>query len=196
MIDSATQHLLQEILAFVDGHVKFAETKNAAVFAFAAGTLFALVQVYGDSPKVFLGPLKYYIYFLVFCFVLAIVCALISFYPKNQLIQIPNRHFSEALGNLLFFEDIKNHDCNTYMKSLYVATDINNLGRPFTRIELMYAEEIIINAMIASRKFLWFKRAVVCVLVGILPPIFGPVFICRLLRKLWQVWSSRRKIAL
>jgi hypothetical protein len=182
MIDLTTQQLLKDILEFVDGHVKYAETKNAAVLAFAAGTLFAIAQVYSNSPQL-LDSLRWYTLFMVFCFILAIISALISFYPLTQKKYNHNRQTGKSKSNLLFFDDAQNYDCVSYVKNLYAASNINSLDKSATRLELMYAEEIVINAKIASRKFFWSKIAVCCILVGVLPPVFIPILICKISKR-------------
>ena len=185
MTDLTTQHLLKDILGFVDGHVKYAETKNAALLAFAAGTLFAFAQVDSEHARLmqtFPDWFRWYIWALLFCFCLAIICALISFLPKTSISRNRNKHSGRPSDNLLFYGEILSYDSDEYVRMFYAASGINQF-RQVTRLDLMYAEEIIVNARIASRKFFWFKVAVHLILIGILPPFLGILLIARLRKR-------------
>lgn len=178
-MDTTTQHLLRDILGFVDGHVKFAETKNAAILAFAAGSLFAIAQVSAENKNPITPYLCYYMINLVIFFGLAILASLWSFFPQISIPSRVNKHPWTKGHNLLFFDDVRHYDCIEYIKDLHAASGINRFGHPITDLELMYAEEIIINAKIASRKFYWFKVAVWCILFGVLTPIIFPAITFR-----------------
>jgi hypothetical protein len=184
MTDHTTEHLLKDILGFVDGHVKYAETKNAALLAFAAGTLFAFAQVGSEHFRLIQSLpdwLIWYICILVTCFCIAVICALVSFLPKTSIVRRRNNYLGRPSDNLLFFGEILPYESDEYVKMFYAATGINQY-RQATGLELMYAEEIIVNAKIASSKFFWFKVAVTFILIGILPPYLGILLVVRLRR--------------
>jgi hypothetical protein len=176
-------HILKDLLGFVDSHVRFAETKNAAVLVFSAGGLYAIAQVAAASlNSSFILPywVKLYLSSLVFFFGLSILFALFSFYPKKNLAAKPWRQSSiHHNRNLMYYNDIQDYNSLDYLKELHSAIGIPFSERSLSSLEIMYSEQIIVNSRIACRKFMWFKASLCSVLVGIFPP-FLFVFIYRL----------------
>ncbi len=194
MTDFTLLHVLKDVLGFVDGHVRFAETKNAAVLVFSAGSLYAIAQVIAaclNSNLALPVVVKLYLLFLVSCLGLSILFALLSFYPKQYIHIPPGKGLRELCdGNLLFFDEIQFLEPLEYTKRLCTASGISTSGRSFTCLELMYSQEIIVNARIACRKFLWFKASLWAVLIGLIPPVFAAIIVYRLVRLSCGLGSS------
>lgn len=161
---------LRHVLGFVDGHVKFAETKNAALFTANAATIFAVIQIltgaHADGRV-----LRVYLVLLMAANVVSAVTALLSFLPVTQLpwLKRPRRR---ALGaNLLFFGDVQQYDGRSYVDAL-----LNALGaepRASSAFERMLAGQVVVNAKIAAKKFTYFKIALWATLFGVLTPPIG-----------------------
>jgi hypothetical protein len=161
---------LKEILTFVDGHVKFAETKNAALLAIAAGALFVIAQVIAEHPPS--SWLAGYIGFLLIGCTLSAAVSLLSFLPATQIPWIRSRRsWERGGGSLLFFGEIQQYDAESYISRLSSSTrhDIEEA----TELGFMYAEQIIANAKIAAKKFTYHRIALWCLLCGVLTPVVG-----------------------
>jgi hypothetical protein len=164
---------LHNILGFIDGHVKFAETKNAALLGVNAGTLFVVGQVLaGDKPS---GWLLMYIGLLAAGSLLSAVTLLLSFLPVTQIPWITRRRAWEAGGSLLFFGEVQRYDTDTYLKELHRSIGRTD-GEP-SGLEVMYANQIIANSKIAARKFFYFKVAMWLTLFGALTPAAGLILL-------------------
>lgn len=162
---------LRQALAFVDGHVKFAETKNAALLAADAALAIAVGQVLLGEHPVARWLALYLLGILVTAIVSAVV-ALLSFLPVTQIPWLRRHRKRERVGNLMFFGDIQRHDGLSYVTALADAA-----GEPcyqVSELELMYGEQVVINAKIAGRKFTYFRYAIWLMLAGLLTvPIAG-----------------------
>jgi MFS family permease len=165
---TAEEERLSRILALVDGHVKFAETKNGALLALASGALVGVLQLlYGDHPLE--GWWRVYFLGLSIGLFAGAVLALLSFLPVLLRPRIQRRRKRELGGNLLFFGDTQRYNVAALFAEILEASGAP--PRPANRLESMYAEQIIVNAKIASRKFTYFKLAMWSVLAGLLTPI-------------------------
>jgi hypothetical protein len=166
---SGLEDRLDKLLAFVDGHVKFAETKNAALLAAGAGIAIAVVQLQlGDHAAD--GWLAVYLVGVLCSAIASVAIALVSFLPLMQIPWLKRRSKKASTGNLMFFGDAQTYDQAAYIAALATAIGVPEL-RP-TEFELMYAEQIIINSKIASRKFTYFKIGLWILLIGLLT-LFG-----------------------
>lgn len=165
----AFQPHLQDILSFVDGHVKFAETKNAALLAIDAGALYVIGQVIAEHPPS--SWLAVYISILLIGCALSAVVSLLSFLPATQIPWIRSRRSWETGGSLLFFGEIQGYDADSYIKKL--CASIGHDSEEASDLDLMYAEQIIANGKIAARKFTYNRIALWCLLFGFLTPVLG-----------------------
>jgi hypothetical protein len=164
---------LHNMLSFIDGHVKFAETKNAALLAVNAGSLFAIGQVLaGDKPT---GWLFIYVGLLAAGNLLSAITLLLSFLPVTQIPWITRRKAWEAGGSLLFFGEAQRYDADTYLKELHRS--IGQTEADPSGLEVMYANQIIANSKIAARKFFYFKVAMWLTLLGALTPVVGLILL-------------------
>jgi prepilin-type processing-associated H-X9-DG protein len=165
---------MTNVLAFVDGHVKFAETKNAALLAADAAIVIALVQLLnGDSQLA--GPLRIYLFLVAIAGTLSAIVALLSLLPTMKIPWIRRAKRRDEKGNLLFYGDIQGYDRRSYCEALAAACNYPQTS--FSDFELSYAEQIITNGRIASRKFTYFKIAIWMLLVGVLTPIVAGVLL-------------------
>jgi hypothetical protein len=167
-----TEDRLRYILTFVDSHVRFAEAKNAALFAVdvaVGGGAFQLLQ----NASVNTGPTKLYLIVLLICMATSSVIALLSFLPQTHIPWHRVRDPVSAHDSMLFFGHIQKYD-----SALYLATLADQSGDPnaqFTVLDQAYASQIIVNAKIASRKFTYFRYAVWTSLGGLVTPVLAVV---------------------
>lgn len=160
---------LRVILSSVSEQLKFAETKNATLFAANAATVMGSLQILAGVKDN--DWISRYFVLLIGCSTMSALIILISFLPQTSIPWLSRGRQSEAKDSLLFFGDIQRYDKRTYLSALYKACEIQN-PKPL-RIELMYAEQIIVNSKIASRKYAWFGYAIWITLAGILTPLIA-----------------------
>lgn len=174
---TSIEEQLRNVLAFVDGHVKFAETKNVALLAFNGAIIVGVIQAWSASPTALPWFARTYAIYLLCISVLAGTTALVSFLPKTDVPFLRTRrdHVADS-DNLLFFGHAQNYRGRDYFSSFLRA--IGQPDRDPTALELMYAEQIIINSQIASGKFAYFEIGGWLSLFGILTfVVAGPIFV-------------------
>lgn len=173
---------LRHALAFVDGHVKFAETKNAALFAIDAAALLALLQALSAEHPID-HILRVYLWVLVGSAIASLVVTLVSFLPVTQLPWLRRPATSQQFRNLWFFGDVQGLNASSYISDLLTA--VGKAAREPLPVERMLADQIIINSRIAARKFTYFRIALWCALFGVLTPPIGLLLLA---------WTSNRDV--
>jgi hypothetical protein len=94
---------------------------------------------------------------------------LISFVPG---VQPRPPHAGQTLAesdNLLYFHHVRKYEPDTYLAAMSAA--MGGQAEPPTRLERMYADQIVVSARIADRKFTIFRYAVWITIVGLVTPI-------------------------
>jgi hypothetical protein len=158
---------LRAILSIVAEHLKFAETKNATLFAANAASVFASLQVLaGIKDKEWV---ERYLILLIVCSALSALIVLVSFLPQTSIPWLSRGRHSKSKQSLMFFGHIQHYDPQAYLSALYDACEI--LHPKPVPIEIMYAEQIVVNSKIASRKYTCFRYAIWITLAGILTPL-------------------------
>jgi Family of unknown function (DUF5706) len=160
---------LREILAIVTDHQKFAEAKNGALLAFDGALVIAVLQLLSGSGQMDRRLFAYLLCIITFAAVSGLV-ALLSFVPQTRVPQVRTIGVPENRDSLIFFGDVQKYSVDAYLAALRMATNDTATGDP-SRVERMYAEQVIVNAKIASRKFTYFKYAVWIVVAGLTTPI-------------------------
>lgn len=163
---------LRYILGFVDGHVKFAETKNAALLvvntAAVAGALQLLIG--GSELNVWLSR---YLLMLALGNAASGVIALLSFLPITSLSWFVKRGKCADSDSLIFFGDSHKYGVRSYLTGLYKASGIEIKEIP--ALHRMYAEQIINNSRIAWRKFSYFRAGTWATISGVLSPVVAAI---------------------
>lgn len=160
---------LREVLAIVTDHQKFAETKNGALLALDGALVIAVLQLVNGSEHMDRRLFAYLLCVTLFAAVSGLI-ALLSFVPQTQVPRTRSVGVPEQQDTLIFFGDIQKYSVDDYLAALHAASNENS-GLNATRLERMYAEQIIVNARITSRKFTYFKFAVWLVIAGLLTPL-------------------------
>ncbi|MDP9203126.1 MAG: DUF5706 domain-containing protein [Gemmatimonadota bacterium] len=170
--DERLEDRLRYILGFVEGHVKFAETKNAALLVVNTTAVAGAIQLLSSAT----GPNLWFARYLdIFAFFNALsgVIALLSFLPITSLSWFVKRGKSADSDSLLFFGDSQKYDVRSYLKGLYSASGIE-VGS-FSPLHRMYAEQIINNSRIAWRKFSYFRAGTWATIAGVLTPVAAAI---------------------
>nr|WP_297938327.1 Pycsar system effector family protein [uncultured Lachnoclostridium sp.] len=157
--------LLKDTLVRVNSWLTFAETKNAALLGFNVALIaFAYKLKVDKESKLLLS--------IVFVVCLGIVLlAFLSLCPKLLKYRPPKTRLTDSdkqKSNLLFFGDIKRFTECDYVKEVYKRyLDKEIRMNEISRLELDIAQEIIVNAYIAYRKYELFRIACFAELVSV-----------------------------
>jgi hypothetical protein len=163
---------LAEVLAFVEGHLRFAEAKNTVSFTAAvAGLVGAMALIGSDRPPD--GALLWYLRSFVVCSAVATSVSLLSFAPRIDVPWLRRKGKCSANDDLLYFGDIRKYRPEDYAAAVAAlagvkATEINHWHR-------LQARQIVINARIASQKFTYFKYSIWFSLGALLTPLIAVV---------------------
>ncbi len=142
---------LNIIFLNVNEWLKFAELKHAVIIAFNGAAIFGIFQIFINSETNYPILLNIYLYNTILFLALSILISLISFFPQTKLKWLWTSQEISDENNLLFYGDIKKYDEESYLKALYKS--VGKETSSFLDIELYYANQIIQNSKIVSRKF-------------------------------------------
>lgn len=159
---------LKAILANTNDWLKFAETKNGALFAANVATVFGLLRLLAETSS-FHPIIHIYMAVAVICLVCSAVLCLVSFIPT---LRPPKQSKIRKLGsgdNLLFYMHIADYTDVDYLKALYAQSG-KGQELPCT-IEQAYAKQIVVNARIARLKYEIFSLAIWFTLSALVTPL-------------------------
>lgn len=162
--------------------LKFAEAKNGILLAALGASLFSIidkskdvlfsnnVSIVNNIPIIKFDInffISLYLVFLMIFLVMAICVVLISYLPQTKQI-FKVKDGKNANDNSLFYGDILKYNAIEYLQF------IEPLKADFSKSELDYANQIIMNSHIAYRKYKYFELALFLILSGIvtLPGLF------------------------
>lgn len=163
-----TEDRLRHILAVVDGHLKFAETKNAALLAANAAIVLGVLQQLGSEN----APNGFWYYWLLYVAGLCTASGaitLVSFLPMTDRPYLWKQPGISENDNLLFFGDIQKYSEKSFLAAL--AKAMTSERSSWTQLDYMLANQIIINARIAASKFGHFRAAAWLTLFALLAPV-------------------------
>jgi hypothetical protein len=137
--------------------LRYAESKHSIFIAFNGVAIFSGMGILrslfsGESDPV----VKYIMCFTMFCLMLAICSCMLSFFP--QILKDSLKTEQQDKTNILFFEHIKAHTVDSYIKIVCDKYGAN--PQDIGQLERCIIAQIIVNATLASRKFRLFKIAV------------------------------------
>jgi hypothetical protein len=166
--DERLEDRLRYILGFVDGHVKFAETKNAALLVVNTAGVAGVLQLLIGGPMLN-GWLARYLVMLAVGNAVSGLIALLSFLPITSLGWFVKRGKCADSDSLIFFGDSHKYAVRSYLIGLYKASGMEE--REIAPLHRMYAEQIINNSRIAWRKFSYFRAGTWATISGVLSPV-------------------------
>lgn len=163
-MEDKIDNLLENIFSNINSWLNFAELKNAANLTFVIACL-----------GVFLGEEQKNILLCIIgiLFILSGLLSLISFMPNTSNnskgkydSDYKYLNFNKMNDNLMYFNNIKDYTCETYIKQICIKYYEETTYNP-TNYQLDLTEEIIINSMITSKKYNLFKKALYFDLFGL-----------------------------
>jgi hypothetical protein len=162
---------LRFVLSTVNEWLKFAEGKNAALFA-ANVALALVIAEFVINEYISMEWIYLYLYIAMFSLSISASCCLLSFIPQIRLPKIKLTKSPQSNHNLLFYGHIAGYNAEEYLSQFY---NVNGIGFDnLPPIHKSYAEQIIINSRITLRKYQWFNLALWFTIFAILsvPGIF------------------------
>ena len=153
---------LRYILTLTNDWLKFAETKNAALLVFAGALAIGVVQRL--NPQTALN-IRSFTAIGLLLLAAAASCALTSFIPILRPEKTTPPGQPSDTDNLLFYGHIAKYTPTAYIERLATITQPLQ-GEP--GIAEHYAQQIITNARIATRKYTWYTRGVVVGIIAIM----------------------------
>jgi len=137
--------------------LRYSESKHAIFVAFNGIAIVNMVNILralfaGETSQVVI----YIMCFTVLCLLLAICTCMLSYFPR--IYENPGNVEQKDKTNVLFFEHIKEHTVDSYIKLL--CTEYGANPDEIGSLERCIISQIIVNAKLASRKFRLFKIAV------------------------------------
>ena len=169
--DSAKlESTLKEIYEDIRHWVNFAEAKNAFFVAangsVAAGVVQGLMGSSFDSRPYLLSI---YLWELVICCAIGMVCALMGLLPKGTPFFVPDKQTFQESDNFLFFGDIAKCEVAEYLTILQ-----RGLSIPTSSITNAYHERLatqaIVNSRVAQRKYRCCRAAIWCSVAALMTP--------------------------
>ncbi|OEE42452.1 Pycsar system effector family protein [Vibrio ordalii] len=159
--------VLKDTLSKVNDWVKYAEAKNAANIAFCSASIWGIFRVMSSSQNLD-SYIHAYLMMSISLLAIGLCISFISFIPKlnTPWFKVPKREKGE---NLLYFGVARKYSAKSYVEELYDGQPENSDNY---KVDLMYADQIIINSKVAWAKFKQFDFAVVFTLSAILSPLF------------------------
>jgi len=163
---------IKDIFQNVNEWLKFAEAKHAGMIVLNSGIIFGLLSIYKNYKTIIDWRL---ILVLVIIFGISIILSLISLFPvtKNET----NKKQANVTPNLYFFGSLSKLNENDLKDELLKS----NPKYQFDRFEDDLINQIIVNAIIATKKYKLFKIAVWFTTIGLVLPLISLV-----IRLLWH----------
>lgn len=162
--------LLRKLHDDVMGWLKYAEAKNAALAAIAAGALYASVNLAANHGN---GVVNVGAGMAAAFFLLSLALAIVSFLPVNNpafTALFQGRRPAAASVNIFFFGDLGGLDANDLLRRL-TPTAADAPDESGDRRLLDLASQVIVTSRIAQRKLAFFEAGTWLFVSGLLTPI-------------------------
>lgn len=158
----------------VKDSLEFAEKKNAIITAFISSIIFAVFRYASDTWLMDYTLTRFYLAeFLAFLF-LALLTAIFSFLPQTRRSwHFPDRRELASI-NLLYFGDLERVSPKTLVDFLFPE---GSTSEQEAKLRYDYAQQVVINSFIATRKYLLSRMALWLAVCALLTPLLGlPLF--------------------
>ena len=169
---------MKDIFANVNDWLRFAEAKNGALVAFDAAVAFGALSL-GIGAQ---GLATWLAVVMVVSAILALISAsvaLFTFLPKLTSDLLAQEEPPSPTDNLLFYGHIAKYTPDSYLEALRTRLRLSQDISPYAE---QLAEQIVINAQIASWKYQLFNKALWFALFALLMPLLTAfvVFVTRI----------------
>lgn len=158
---------LKDIFLNINDWLKYAEAKSATLVAGNGALIFGLAGVLKsyELPNL----LEYYGCFSIILCIISMVLCLLSVVPSLSMPWESKPEGTVHSDNLLYFHDIAKYTPINYLGKLSNKLELNE--QQFTGYQKDLANQIIINAVIACRKYSYFKVAIWFTVTALISPL-------------------------
>lgn len=168
-------HLLKKF-ELINEWLKFAETKNAIFMGFSGAGITAILTFLSAASNV---PKSLWIGLcitVVLLSIIAFICS-ISFLPNTNLekslwkIVKPSKNVKKEDDNLYYFGHIQKYSELELLDSLNKFYFNNEIDKPYQKKYIDISSQIVVNSVIAYRKFRYFSFSVYVFIFAIFAPL-------------------------
>ena len=159
---------LRFICSNIDANLRYAESKHTYFVAFHGMALFGAFGILRSLGEAKVG-IQAMLIITILCLICAIITSICSFLPV--IIKKTAVHNADHCDNALFFEHIKAHSTDSYIRLLCDKYHAN--PEDILPLDHCIISQIIVNARLASRKLALFKLAASFDLVAIMLGLGG-----------------------
>lgn len=173
------ENRLQNIFSSVNDWLKFAEAKNAALFAASSTLIIAVLKEISILKWLELWlpyriGIGIYVGLLITQLALSATICLYSFLPQIKHLPLAPQKEPKDTDNLLFYGDIAHYEPTYYLRCLYKQQGEHVIST--MPLEVDYARQIVVNSRIALRKYHLFTAALWLLLSAFFAPILVVLF--------------------
>lgn len=163
---------LKYIFSNINDWLKFAEAKSAILIAGNGTFIFGILRLI-DKYNID-GYLQIYLLVSVLFSILSLVVCLVSIVPSLTMPWDSKPAGTNRNDNLLYFADIAKYSPLSYLSSLNESLGLQ--PSDFNSFQKNLSLQIITNAVIANKKFNYFKFSIWLTLTAILSPVVVVLF--------------------
>lgn len=160
---------LKDIFSNINDWLKFAEAKSATLIAGNGALIFGISRLANTYDVT--GLLWGYLVFSVILCITSMAICLISVIPSLCMPWEVKPEGISNKDNLLYFSDIAKYTPLDYLKALEKSLGLE--GSEFTGYQKSLSSQIIVNSVIAHRKYRNFKTAAWLTLAALISPILA-----------------------
>lgn len=160
---------LKEIFSNINDWLKFAEAKSATLIACNGALIFGISRLISsfDLKGIYL---LYFISISVLC-ILSIAICFLSIIPSLSMPWEKKPSGTSKEDNLMYFSDIAKYTPLAYLKALKDKLELNDSS--FTGYQRDISNQIIINSVIADKKYRAFQKAIWLTLAAVISPVLA-----------------------
>lgn len=158
---------LKFIFDNINDWLKFAEAKAATLIALNGLAIFGILRLIKDmqlSDEIYI-----YIFAVIIQLVLSALIALTSLIPSLEMPWLFKTSNPDPKDNIFYFESIAKHTGPSFLDSLYAAVGESHKNN--SSYENMLSNQIVINSVIARRKFKLFKLSIWLLFSAVATPL-------------------------
>lgn len=160
---------LKEIFSNINDWLKFAEAKSATLIACNGALIFGISRLISsfDLKGIYL---LYFILISALC-ILSIAICFLSIIPSLSMPWEKKPSGTSDEDNLMYFSDIAKYTPLAYLNALKDKLELNDSD--FTGYQRDISNQIIINSVIADKKYRAFQKAIWLTLAAVISPMLA-----------------------
>ena len=160
---------LKEIFSNINDWLKFAEAKSATLIACNGALIFGISRLISsfDLKGIYL---LYFILISALC-ILSIAICFLSIIPSLSMPWEKKPSGTSDEDNLMYFSDIAKYTPLAYLHALKDNLELTDSA--FTGYQRDISNQIIINSVIADKKYRAFQKAIWLTLAAVISPVLA-----------------------